>query len=251
MLLGKDTINEIFGIVQSLNDADRKLIKEESKKSYFRGERMLRWLPVGSFVAAGILAILSKWLDIKPLSQVSYLILLLSYLSIILSQIIILPIKFWTQRKLMVNPSGYIIDVARKYSEADVQHVNDFYKYETYALKYALVQLKAERAAFERRVAMLVGALEKVGIIPGLAALIAIYIRPEVTKSLTEWITVIAWATPFIYGMGMQSHLHMSILDRHIMLTEMAIEAKESARPAQSLSNGLTFPHRDFSKYGC
>jgi hypothetical protein len=57
LLPGKDTINEIFGIVQTLNDAERKLIKEESKKSYFRGERMIFWLPAVSFMAASILAI--------------------------------------------------------------------------------------------------------------------------------------------------------------------------------------------------
>jgi hypothetical protein len=177
LLPGKDTINEIFGIVQALNDAERKLIKEESKKSYFRGERMIFWLPAGSFLAASILAIASNWLDIKPLFQISLTILVLSYLSILLSQTIILPIKFWAWLKHLVNPLGVIVDAVRKYAETDVQHVNDFYKYETDALKYVLVQLKAERAAWERRVGMLVGALEKVGVIPGLAALIAIYMR--------------------------------------------------------------------------
>jgi hypothetical protein len=83
---------------------------------------MIFWLPAVSFMAASILAIASNWLDIKPLFQVSLTILILSYLSVLLSQTIILPIKFWTWRKHLVNPLGVIVDAVRKYAETDVQH---------------------------------------------------------------------------------------------------------------------------------
>jgi hypothetical protein len=61
-------------------------------------------------------------LDIKPLFQVSLTILILSYLSVILSQTIILQTKFWTWRKHLVNPLDVIVDAVRKYAETDVQH---------------------------------------------------------------------------------------------------------------------------------
>ena len=237
MLPDKDIINEMFGIVQNLNDAERELIKEESKKSYFRGEKMIFGLPIASFIVALVFAIVSNWFDFKFVLQISRIALIISYLSIILGQTTILPIKLWTWRKRIANPLGSIIDTIRKYAETDVDIVKDLYKRETDDLKYMLTQLKAERSAWERRVGMLVGALEKVGIIPGLAALIAIYMRPEITKPLTGWVAGIAYGIPGVYIIGMWSHLHMSRLDRFIMLIEMVIEAKKSALPAQSLSN--------------
>jgi len=101
-----------------------------------------------------------------------------------------------------------------------------------------LVELKNQRLSLERRTGLLVGALEKVGIIPGIVALIAIYIRPELNKFPAVWVQSIAFGILAMYFMGAAAHVFMVRLDRYIMLLEMVIEAKKSAKLVQSLTDG-------------
>ena len=123
-------------------------------------------------------------------------------------------------------------------AERDAQCVNDFYKYESQDLKYVLVQLKMTRAAWERNVSLFVGALEKIGLIPSLIALIAILIRSEMAKFPTNWIIWVTYGVISFYCASFVHNHKMVKFDRAIMLLEMVIEAKESAKPTQSLTDG-------------
>jgi hypothetical protein len=242
MLPDKDTIAEIFSIVKALNDTEKKAQKEFTKNARFRGQRAVTWVPTFSFIAAVILCFLSKLLEIQLLFKISFGFLVISYSAYIISQLFITFKDIWNYRNFLRDPLDSMLDNTRRYAETHVTHVNNLYNYESEALKHVLAELKGGRAAWEKHISLFVGALEKVGIIPGLAALIAIYIRPEISKPLTGWIAGIAYATPVIFGIGLHAHDHMAILDRHIMLIEMVIENKKSVtckEPSVTLTNGL------------
>ena len=227
----KDTLYSIFSIVKALNDAQREAIKEESKNSYFRGEKVLMWLPIFCCIAGIILCAVSNLFKTKLLFQISLGFLAISYLAVTVGLFITVLMYFWTSaRKSLRDPLCFIIDNTMKCAEIDATNVNNFYKYEPEALKYVLVELKAERAAWERRVSLLLGAIDKVGIIgiiPGLLALIKSVHLALMPGFPAPWIQAIAYATPFVYGVGLMSHVLMTRLDRFIMLIEMVIEAKK------------------------
>jgi len=231
MLPEEDTQASIFNEIKSLNDTQRKVMKEEENKSYFRGEKVLMWAPIFSSIAAIILNLVSNLLKTHLLFQISLFFLVISYLAVVVSQSIIIPIWFWTStRKILRNPLGAIINNAMKYAAIDATHVSNLCKYEPDALKSVLVELKAERAAWERRTSLLVGAIEKVGIIgiiPGLFALSKSVNLGLIPGFPVLWIQVLAYATPLFYGLGFMSHTLMMRFDRFIMLIEMIIEGKK------------------------
>jgi hypothetical protein len=62
------------------------------------------------------------------------------------------------------DPVGDFLDIPMRLAEIDVTSVNRLYNYEPEALKHVLVELKAARAALEKRTSLLVGAIDKIGI---------------------------------------------------------------------------------------
>ena len=138
-------------------------------------------------------------------------------------------------RRLVVNDVrehiSRAVSRAMKQAERDTHHINDLYKYDIHSIKYVLVQLKAERVGLERRIALLVGALEKIGFIPALIAMIAILMRPEIGKYPSELVQYIAIVILVFYTGSFVHNYQMEKLDRVIMLIEMVIEAKKSEEP--------------------
>jgi len=118
---------------------------------------------------------------------------------------------------------GTIVETSRMFANADAPHVNELFKYQQQDLQYVLVELKAERGAWERRVGVLIGAQEKIGMIPGLIALIAALSRLQ-GDPLPSWVVGVVYALPVLYFFGLCSHILMTKLDRGIMLLEMVID---------------------------
>jgi hypothetical protein len=105
------------------------------------------------------------------------------------------------------------------------------------------VELKADRAAFERRVGTLIGAQEKIGLVPGLIALVAAIARfysPDAQGALSSpLIQGFVYGIPVLYLAGIWLHTLMSQMDRVIMLFEMIIEAKkeEEDKPSEGIES--------------
>ena len=106
-------------------------------------------------------------------------------------------------------------------------------------LELALLEVKAERDFFERRISLVVGAIEKIGLAPGLfAALISL----QNLKPGQEWIYGLAYATPVLYIMGALAHFLVMRLDRMAKLLELAIARQKAVRVDQPRQPGLGTP---------
>ena len=235
MLPEQKTIDEIFGIVQRLNQRERKKInwwvelKHFNSSLSFLGFCFPSILLSIAFVLGYIDHVLGKF---SVLGIIGLILIFIMYICIYLDQFRTIAKDYRESLSKMV---GYTMEQAGK----DVQHVNDFYKQEIHSLKYVLVQLKAERAARERRIGLMVGALEKVGIIPALIAVMAFLIRPEISKYPAGLLSFMIAAILVLYGGSFVDNYQMiSRLDRIIALIEMVIENKKSSQTAPSLSNG-------------
>jgi hypothetical protein len=137
--------------------------------------------------------------------------------------------SIWTSARRIFNS---FIENIKAASHADASHVNELAKYTWQDLQYVLVEVKAERAAMERRVGTLIGAQEKVGLVPGLVALgaaIARFYHPGLGGAIwSPLIQGIVYGMPMLYLIGLWAHSEITKADRIIMLLEMIIDTKKS-----------------------
>jgi hypothetical protein len=111
---------------------------------------------------------------------------------------------------------------AKQTAQVDFHHLPELERCSRYGLENVLLEVKAEREFFERRIGLYVGAIEKVGIIPGLLAL------PSIFKDANwNWVTTVAVAMPFIYVAALRGHAYVIRLDRNVKLLELIIGRKK------------------------
>jgi len=91
-------------------------------------------------------------------------------------------------------------------------------------LEVVLLEVVAEKEAFEKRIALLVGSIDKIGLAPGLLAL---FLSMNKLKDIeVDWVLAIAYAIPIFYGFGVFSHILATKMSRHITILEYVISKK-------------------------
>jgi hypothetical protein len=233
MVPDKETVEAIFRVVQELNDTqiDYKATRVDTDRPF-----IVRFFLVslGSALGAyacliGALALFSSWLNQPELAYIAGVLVFLIYL-VIYGRYLLGQLRHQDRNW----PAAVFFDRVTQYAKIDVSHVNAFSQYDVSALQYVLVELKAERAAWERRIGLFVGAAEKVGLVPGLVASVAALSRlPNVSP---VWLVIIAIVNLMLFGVGGQQHGLLMRLDRSIMLLELVIDTalgpKEDADPS-------------------
>ena len=101
--------------------------------------------------------------------QLILLIVTLGYIVLLISAVIE---EIQDLAQFAKNPLSRTLRLLERNCIEDVKLIENMLSCNPISVEYVCKQLTAERLAFERRVGVLVGALEKVGIIPGLATLI-------------------------------------------------------------------------------
>jgi hypothetical protein len=234
MLSDQQTVEAIFRTVQAFNARENKTWRAWVKNSFSSPENLASiWLPAFFFLLAVGLAFSYRWLQRPWVIVGAYVTLIPMYVSIIVGQFI----SIWTEAKPLYRKGyvGVIVGNAAKWGESDVQHVHALSQYQRHDIQYVLVELKAERAAWERRVGTLVGAQEKIGIIPGLVGLSAALLPQFKGVQVPSWIVGLAFGTPLLYFLGLWSHYAMMNLDRVIMLLELVIATHPTPDEASSI----------------
>lgn len=104
----------------------------------------------------------------------------------------------------------------------------------SHTLALGVLELKNERSGFERRLRLVTGVLQNIGIVPGLLALSAGLI--SLCKTLLgmgsfviylDWVFALAAANLFLYLLCGYAQTVLARDDRMIALTELAIERKK------------------------
>jgi len=160
----------------------------------------------------------SLW-KLSPLLSVA-----LSYIGIVVCQVSLI----FEQRKdlmdLARNASSVTLGAVRNECLKDLEVVESLLQYEKSSVDYVYKHLVVERQAFERRVGVLVGALEKIGIIPGIFTLLFAF-WSKINLSPAPYIVEgAAIGVLFLYVMAFNFHFHFNRLDRYIGLFEYVIE---------------------------
>lgn len=182
------------------------------------------------FGFACIAAIVRKFFAVpESIAWIGLSILLLSYMATLAQ-----PFVFaWINRRVLVaaakNPIGLLFDNASATARIDSLILPHLLRRSTEHLELLLLALKAEREFFERRLSLVVGAIEKVGLGPGLLA--AGISLSNIKADQPEWVSALAYATPVLYVFGVGMHLLLMRLDRFVKLTELAVNRKKLLTP--------------------
>jgi RNAse (barnase) inhibitor barstar len=167
---------------------------------------------------------------------ISLLALLIWYLCILAEPLL----DAWVYRELIKSPFGVLLNNAKVAARCDLSLMRKLMPKPLEQVELLLLEVKAEKDSFERRISLFVGSIEKVGIVPGLLALA--FSLSNLKQGQSKWVTALAYATPILYFVGAGGHYLIMSLDRKVKILELVIARKkekiaEAANSKQSEIN--------------
>ncbi|MGV6396656.1 hypothetical protein ACTUVN_002092 [Pseudomonas caspiana] len=200
-------------------------------------------------VAPSILAVLIAPLGLiegwRWVFNVSWGLIALSYLILFIYPFLGLWLYRDSLKKLVSSPFACLLEWnVKTVMQVDARHLPRLVALSRDTLKLGALELKNERNSFERRTYIVTGALDKVGIFPGLLALFVglstlakTLTDAAILTSRLDWMFAVAVANIFFYFMCGYSQVMLMRYDRMIALTELALERKqEKGLPEQQAS---------------
>ncbi len=88
-----------------------------------------------------------------------------------------------------------------------------------------LLELKSEKQSFSNRVSLVIGAIDKIGLFPGILALIISLANFNSMEQ--DWVLAVAYAMPFLYLFGVYAHLLINRINRYIAIIEYVLQCKK------------------------
>jgi len=200
--------------------------------------RNYHWIfQIVPMIFAVVLAFVVKFIDkFEPARFFSLAFLLAAYLATFVYPFILA----WVQRQAISRaarePFSILLENMNQRAAVDTRLLSRLACSPIEHLELLLLELKAEREYFERRIALIVGSIDKIGLFPGFVAafLTIISIKEKSLPavhgsafSYMDWIALFAYAIPFMYFLGIIGHFLMMRLDRQMKIVELALARKK------------------------
>jgi len=221
----KSDVDWVFTKLKQLNshyDANTNNTLPNSDK--ISGKIFIR-LVVAPFIVGVVLAGILYYFDkIQTLGAASLVLISVGYLGIIAFQISLV-LENWTDIfGFLKNPLTILLARVQDETKLDYANLYELKEKSSLVLEHVQAHLKSERDSFERRVGVLVGALEKVGIIPGLITLYLAWLKFGSNDISLE--PEIATGIFLLYFFAFYCHFLFSRLDRFIYTIDTVIDLK-------------------------
>lgn len=234
-------------IEQAYKQTVRSHRKQRQASKSHRFEILYFWLAmIAPSCVAVVLAIIGKSSEAYWLFNLSWILIATSYLALFLYPFVGVLLYRHSLKKIFTSPFASLLDSNVK----TVMQVDAFYLPQLTALsrdtlKLGALELKSERNGFERRTYMVAGAVEKIGIIPGVFAMIigvTAAIKALASAGITarmDWVFALAAANLFFFLMCCFVQVMLVHYDRMIALTELAIERKKEQQEGEKVVASL------------
>ncbi len=188
--------------------------------------RLFFELAIFPFVLALALIAVMSIFDLEWLRLISLFALLLAYIGVIIYPIFSALIHRKSLLATLRHPFGVLLQNAAATAAVDLRYSPKLERKSFALLEVVALEIKSEREFFERRVALVVGSIEKIGLAPGLlAAFLSLHQLPG---NLDLWMLSLAYATPALYFFGAMAHFLAMRLDRMNKLLDLVIERKKA-----------------------
>lgn len=173
-----------------------------------------------------LLAVVIYIFHVSWLRDSSIVSLLIAYVGVLAHPLISVWIHRKSIRGLLNHPLGILLRNASDTATVDLRYLPKLDRKPLKLLEIVALEVRAEREFFERRISLIAGPIEKVGLGPGLlATFLSLHQMPS---NLSNWVLALAYATPALYLLGVMSHFLVMRLDRMSKLLELAIARKRA-----------------------
>lgn len=225
MNAARDSTFRILHAASRFEIKQRKRAQKTDKHRF--ANRLFIELAVFPFVMALILITIMFAFKLEWLLESSLVALLLAYFGTIFHPLI----SAWIHRKSLLatlkHPFGILLQNAAATTAVDLKYSPKLERKPLALLEIIALEVKSERDSFERRLSLVVGSIEKVGLAPGLLA--AFLSLPQLPGNSNQWVLSLAYATPALYFFGAMAHFLAMRLDRMSKLLELVIARKRAA----------------------
>lgn len=219
--------SEIEKIFQELSDHDKS--QQVKLRPYdTRFQKITFWMSVGSLVFTLIIVATSKiqlfdwhgWQ--KPTALLSVILCQLSVIAYQASTIVVPTAKF------LKEPTRHFLDPLTKKSTADYSLAVSFSQFQATHLEYVVQRMELEVDQMKKRIALLAGAIDKVGIVPiTITWALAVYkyvVNDELQFSQIDYII---YGLMALYIMAISMIFFVHKLERYVLLIKTAITVKK------------------------
>lgn len=174
-----------------------------------------------------LLATVSAIFHSPALANTSFATLMLSQtLSLILMVLIILySIPFLYN--FLKSPQNHFLKLVKLSCKFNLHYVEKLSHCNVLAIRYVLSHYEGERLAFEKRCSVLVGSIEKIGILPALAGLAVLSINLSKPHILQSWTNSLLALILAFYIMSMGAFTLMQRQDRVISILLYFLKATD------------------------
>lgn len=124
------------------------------------------------------------------------------------------------------QPFSIVLENVDTKLHMDQEFINRLAALSVNDLKLYLLELKFETADFRNRLGLILGAIEKVGFVPGLFAFAVT--MSKLGEAQPIWVYGIAYASPILHIIGVGMHSLISKAERYARIIELVITCKES-----------------------
>jgi hypothetical protein len=226
----KDATDDFFSIMASIENGE-KLLKKARRlaKNERSAVRILRhsswWILVTAAFLAVYFAVWAKFHGPIWTIAASWACLSVSYLSIIVQPFAHIWIDRDGLKKIWQLPfTSMMTSNIQVPLEVDSKHFERLCALPRIELDMGLLALKYEGNFMEKRIAWIIGAIDKVGVIPGIVAVLVGIHKLDV---LSPWAASIAYANVGLFALGAFANVYVLRYQRMIALCEKALEHQE------------------------
>lgn len=216
----KNQVNTVFSKIHELNSFYDTNAKASTRRT---SDHIFYWLVIGPIIVAAALLLLLYCIGKTPSVAFAVLFLIsIGYIGMIAFQISLIIEERRNLLLFLKNPLTIILNRVKDETTLDYSKLCSLNDVQPEVLCHAYRHLITERESFERRTGILVGALEKVGLIPGFATLYLAWSKLAEQKiSIDPWI---AGAVFVLYFFAFYFHLLFTRLDRYIATLDEIIK---------------------------
>ena len=205
--------------------------KEKARPYQNNFQKYTFWAMISFFILAILFAVSTKFIGPLPWQKLIALVFVaLSQISALLYQLSIIFQGF----KVLKEPARHFLEPVTKSSAQDFELATSLSRFEESQLEYAKNRLLLECEQMKSRVSILVGAIEKVGILPvavtWVLAAYKYFDKGALVFSEVDWLV---YGLMGIYIIAVPILFFIHKLQRYILVVETSLSIKEANKKLQ------------------
>ena len=221
--------NAVFDLIKEIHTKERELRRKHETWLLKPSTRFaITLIIVVAFVALVVLAFVSQQGFHSGIAIIKPAVI--TCLLLIYGCVLYFPLaELWLRRGAVMDaiekPERVILFNPILTAQADLAVTDKLMAIKLQTLEMAAMQLQHEIGAFHRRMGVVIGTLEKIGIFPALLALYVIVYKLGGFE--VGWSSIITSTLPILYLVGMFAHYQLLRLERNHRLIELVINRKQ------------------------